>query len=62
VVAEAYHGDKALAMALEPSYDLLLLDLVLPGKQGLEILKEVRLAYPTLSVIILTAKEMKQTE
>jgi DNA-binding response OmpR family regulator len=56
VVTEASHGDKALAMALEPRYDLLLLDLVLPGKQGLEILKEVRLAYPTLSVIILTAK------
>jgi DNA-binding response OmpR family regulator len=56
VVSEASHGDKALAMALEPNYDLLLLDLVLPGKQGLEILKEARSAYPTLSVIILTAK------
>ena len=56
VVAEASHGDEALSMALEPKYDLLLLDLVLPGKQGLAILKEVHLAYPTLPVIILTAK------
>jgi DNA-binding response OmpR family regulator len=56
VVAEASHGDKALIMALEPGYDLLLLDLILPGKQGLEILQEVRLAYPTLPVIIITAK------
>jgi DNA-binding response OmpR family regulator len=56
VVAEASHGDKALAMALEPLHDLLLLDLILPGKQGLEILQEVRLAFPTLPVIIITAK------
>jgi DNA-binding response OmpR family regulator len=56
VVAEAAHGDEALAMALEPNHDLLLLDLILPGKQGLEILQEVRQAYPTLPVIIITAK------
>jgi DNA-binding response OmpR family regulator len=34
----------------------LLLDLGLPGKQGLEILREVRLTRPTLPVIILTAR------
>lgn len=56
VVSEAANGDEALTMALEPSHDLLLLDLILPGKQGLEILKEVRLAYPILPVIIVTAK------
>ncbi len=56
VVSEASHGDEAFAMALEPRYDLLLLDLILPGRQGLEILKEVRMAYPTLPVIIVTAK------
>lgn len=56
VVSEAANGDEAFTMAFEPSYDLLLLDLILPGKQGLEILKEVRLAYPILPVIIVTAK------
>ena len=56
VVTEASRGDQAFAMALEPVYDLLLLDLILPGKQGLDILKEVRLAYPTLPVVILTAR------
>jgi DNA-binding response OmpR family regulator len=56
VVAEASDGDEGLEKAFEPLHDLLLLDLVLPGKQGLDILKEVRLAYPTLPVIILTAK------
>lgn len=56
VASEASNGDEALTMALEPRHDLLLLDLILPGKQGLEILKEVRQAYPTLPVIIVTAK------
>jgi DNA-binding response OmpR family regulator len=56
VVAEASNGDQAFAMAFDPVYDLLLLDLVLPGKQGLDILKEVRVAFPTLPVIILTAR------
>src|SRR5512136_105094 len=56
VVSEAANGDEAFTLALEPRYDLLLLDLILPGRQGMDILKEVRLAYPTLPVIIVTAK------
>ncbi|MBN2371342.1 MAG: response regulator transcription factor [Vicinamibacteria bacterium] len=53
---EASNGIDGLNAALGPDYDLLLLDLVLPGGEGLEILREVRLAFPTLPVIILTAK------
>jgi two-component system alkaline phosphatase synthesis response regulator PhoP len=52
----AGHGDEALEMALESTYDLLLLDLVLPGRDGLEILEQVRSARPTTPVIILTAR------
>jgi two-component system alkaline phosphatase synthesis response regulator PhoP len=52
----ASHGDQALEMALESTYDLLLLDLVLPGRDGLEILEQVRSARPTTPVIILTAR------
>ncbi len=54
--SEAASGTEGLSQALLPEFDLLLLDLVLPGKGGLEILREVRLAFPTLPVIILTAK------
>ena len=43
-------------MALRRSYDLLLLDLVLPGPSGLEILSQVRQLRPTQPVIILTAR------
>ena len=42
-------------MALRCDCDLILLDLVLPGRNGLEILAQVREARPTLPVIILTA-------
>jgi DNA-binding response OmpR family regulator len=45
-----------LRAALRASYDLLLLDLVLPGGDGLALLGEVRLARPTLPVILVTAR------
>ena len=52
---EAATGQAALEMAVRRDYDLLLLDLVLPGPGGLEVLREVRRTRPTLPVIILTA-------
>jgi len=48
-------GDQGLEMALGVDCDLVLLDLILPGVQGLDILREVRAARPTLPVIIITA-------
>jgi DNA-binding response OmpR family regulator len=55
-VFEAARGDIGRQMALERSYDLLLLDLVLPGCEGLEILRAVRQLRPTQPIIILTAR------
>lgn len=55
-VLQAGNGDDGLRMAVQQQYDLLLLDLVLPGKQGMEILREVRQSRPTLPVIMLTAR------
>ena len=55
-VIEAGDGDIGCQMALGREYDLLLLDLVLPHKSGLEILAELRNAKPTLPVIILSAR------
>ncbi|MFH1919991.1 MAG: response regulator transcription factor [Planctomycetota bacterium] len=53
---EAARGDTGLDMALAREFDLLLLDLVLPGCDGLEILREVRRLRPTLPIIVLTAR------
>lgn len=52
----AGNGDQGLELAIQYECDLVLLDLVLPGKDGLEILRQVRLARPTLAVIVLTAR------
>ncbi len=53
---EAADGHEGLRAALHDSYDLLLLDLILPGPGGLDILAALRTARPTVPVIILTAK------
>jgi len=53
---EAADGTIGLQMATTRSYDLLLLDLVLPGKGGLDILRAVRNIRPTQPVIILSAR------
>jgi DNA-binding response OmpR family regulator len=55
-VFEAARGDVGKEMALARSYDLLLLDLVLPGGDGLEILRAVREVRPAQPIIVLTAR------
>jgi DNA-binding response OmpR family regulator len=53
---EASDGKVGARMALAGEYDLLLLDLVLPNRDGLDILRELRELRPTMPVIILTAR------
>src|SRR5947209_11843655 len=55
-VAEAADGARGLEEAVRPGVDLVLLDLLLPKRDGLEVLAEVRHIRPTLPVIILTAR------
>lgn len=53
---EAGTAARGREMALSVACDLILLDLILPGGDGLEILREVRQTRPTLPVVILTAR------
>ena len=55
-VLEAANGQDGLRLALRSTFDLLLLDLILPGLSGFEILEAAHAARPTLPVIILTAR------
>src|SRR5262245_16385831 len=48
--------DTAIDLGVRSPCDLVLLDLVLPGGDGLDVLAELRMARPTLPVIILTAR------
>jgi DNA-binding response OmpR family regulator len=55
-VTEAADGDRGLAEALRPEVELVLLDLMLPRRDGLDVLREVRASRRALPVIILTAR------
>ena len=53
----AQDGETALAMLLDGSYDLAILDLNLPRLDGLAVLKQARQAKRVLPVILLTARD-----
>jgi len=58
VVDVAYDGLEGEHLATTNDYDLILLDIMLPGKDGIEILKTLRQRQINIPVIMLTAKEM----
>ena len=49
-------GIDAGAQALSIDYDIVVLDLMLPGRSGFQVLRDIRSRKPTLPVIVLTAK------
>ena len=55
----ARDGDAGERLALTGDFDLLLLDLMLPGKGGLEVLFSIRTQRPELPVIVITALGQK---
>jgi len=54
VAGEASNGQEALEMIRKNDYNVVILDIALPGKSGLEILKQVKIEYPVLPVLILS--------
>jgi DNA-binding response OmpR family regulator len=50
-------GEMALALARDGAFDLVILDLGLPGKDGLEALAEIRARGEHIPVIVLTARD-----
>ncbi len=54
-IAEAGRGDEALKRLREEPFDVLLLDLKMPGMEGLDVLREARRAGSSVEVIVLTA-------
>ena len=56
-VDTAYTGEEGFYLLSTRSYDLLLLDLMLPGRSGLEILKTLREKGMNFPVLILTARD-----
>jgi DNA-binding NarL/FixJ family response regulator len=57
VIGEAADGDEAIAKAQELAPDVVLLDVGMPRKSGLEALPEIRACLPAVKVIMLTGFE-----
>ena len=55
VVDLVVHGEDALALGLATSYDLLILDILLPGLTGLEVCQRLRDHKRTVPILLLTA-------
>jgi DNA-binding NtrC family response regulator len=58
----ALSGDRALEMLADEVPDVMVLDLRMPGLDGLEVLRRVKQAYPRMEVIILTGHGSEQDE
>ncbi len=55
VVTSAEDGETGLELARKLEVDVVLLDLMLPGRSGLEVLEDIRMDKPRLPVVALTA-------
>lgn len=59
-VVEAASGEEALAIIQQPNaIDLVILDVVMPGLRGTEVLKRLRKYNPDLGIVILTGRSSK---
>src|SRR5262249_20998872 len=54
VTAEAEDGNEALRIIHNDSCDVVLLDITMPNKSGLDVLKELHAESPRLPVLVLT--------
>ena len=60
VAAEAENGQELLDKVFKNNYDVVLLDISMPGRSGLDILKQLKSEQPYLSVLILSMYSEEQ--
>src|SRR6266705_1777364 len=56
-IAQAAHGDDALALLRRQPYSVVLLDEQMPGRRGLELLAEIRSIDPAMPIVMVTKSE-----
>lgn len=59
-VGEAQNAGEVLQLAREQDWDIIILDISMPGRSGLEVLKELRQERPKVPVLILTSHPEEQ--
>jgi two-component system, NarL family, invasion response regulator UvrY len=60
VIGEASNGDNLLTLVKNCIPDLILLDIAMPGKSGLELLKQLKNDYPKIPILILSVYPEEQ--
>lgn len=60
VIGEAQNGQEVLQRVREDDFDVLLLDMSMPGKSGIELIKQVRSENPKLRILVLSMHEEEQ--
>jgi DNA-binding NarL/FixJ family response regulator len=60
VVAEARDGNEVLAAAREGGFDVLVLDMSMPGRSGIELIRLVKAEQPKLKVLVLSMHSEQQ--
>jgi two-component system invasion response regulator UvrY len=60
VADEAIDGHEVLSKALKNDYDVAVLDITMPGRNGLDVLKELKKQKPELPVLVLTIHPEEQ--
>jgi DNA-binding NarL/FixJ family response regulator len=60
VVGEAQNGHEVLAQVRALDFDVLLLDMSMPGKSGIELIKQVHAEKPKLRILVLSMHEEEQ--
>lgn len=60
VGGEAGNGDEVLDLVRKDKYDVVLMDLNMPGRSGLDTLKQLHVEYPKLPVLILSMHDEEQ--
>jgi len=58
-VAQVENGEDAVSQAQESSFDLVLMDIQMPGMDGIEATKQLKLAGCATPIVALTAKAMR---
>jgi two-component system, OmpR family, response regulator CpxR len=61
LVTRAYNGDEALEGIAHAEVDVVILDVLMPGKDGIETLLEIKKAKPLVEVIMLTGNATVET-
>lgn len=60
VITEAENGEEALSAARKSPPDVAVIDISMPGMDGLEVVSQLRASLPTLPILILTMHEEEQ--